>query len=134
MTIDRGSTLDRYELLCHLARGGMANVWLARFHSKPDFERLFAIKTVLPSEADSPVFRSMFLDEARLVSRIDHPNVVRVTDVGEHAGLPYLVMELIEGDSLGKLMLDVRRAGGPIPLGIAPPIATGAAPRLAAAA
>lgn len=119
MTIDRGSRFDRYELLCHLARGGMANVWLARFHSKPDFERIFAIKTVLPSEAETPAFRTMFLDEARLVSRIDHPNVVRVTDVGEHEGLPYLVMELIEGDSLDKLLLDVRRAGGAIPLGVA---------------
>lgn len=133
MTIDRGSTLDRYELLCHLARGGMADVWLARLHSKPDFERLFAIKTVLPGEAGSPVFRTMFLDEARLVSRIDHPNVVRVTDVGEHEGLPYLVMELIEGDSLDKLMLDLRRAGGTLPLGIALRITTDACNGLAAA-
>ena len=133
MTIDRGSRLDRYELLCHLARGGMADVWLARLHSKPDFERLFAIKTVLPGEADSPVFRTMFLDEARLVSRIDHPNVVRVTDVGEHESLPYLVMELIEGDSLDKLMLDVRRAGGTLPLGIALRITADACNGLAAA-
>jgi serine/threonine-protein kinase len=111
----------------------MANVWLGRLHSKPEFERLFAIKTVLPTEADSPVFRAMFLDEARIVSRIDHPNVVRVTDLGEHAGLPYLVMELIEGDSLDKLMLDVRRAGGAIPLAVALRIATDACNGLAAA-
>jgi serine/threonine-protein kinase len=133
MSVERGTTLDRYELLCHLARGGMANVWLGRLHSKPEFERLFAIKTVLPSEADSPVFRTMFLDEARIVSRIDHPNVVRVTDVGEHDGLPYLVMELIEGDSLDKLMLDARRAGGAIPLAVALRIATDACNGLAAA-
>jgi len=133
MTVERGTTLDRYELLCHLARGGMANVWLGRLHAKPEFERLFAIKTVLPTEADNAVFRAMFLDEARLVSRIDHPNVVRVTDVGEHDGLPYLVMELIEGDSLDKLMLDVRRSGGAIPLGVALRIATDACNGLAAA-
>jgi serine/threonine-protein kinase len=133
MTIERGSTLDRYELLCHLAKGGMANVWLARMCSKPEFERLFAIKTVLPSEADSAEFRTMFLDEARLVSRIDHPNVVRVTDVGEHEGLPYLVMELIEGDSLDKLMADVGRAGASIPLGIVLRIVTDACHGLAAA-
>jgi serine/threonine-protein kinase len=111
----------------------MADVWLARLHSKPDFERLFAIKTVLPREADSAVFRTMFLDEARLVSRIDHPNVVRVTDLGEYEGLPYLVMELIEGDALDKLALDVRRAGGTIPLGIALRIAADACNGLAAA-
>jgi serine/threonine-protein kinase len=130
---ERGATLDRYELLCHLAQGGMANVWLARLHSKPEFERLFAIKTVLPAEAENPDFRAMFLDEARLVSRIDHPNVVRVIDVGEHQRLPYLVMELIEGDSLDKLVRDVRAAGEGIPLGIALRIVADACNGLAAA-
>jgi serine/threonine-protein kinase len=132
-TFERGTTFDRYELLCHLAQGGMANVWLARMHSKPEFERLFAIKTVLPAEAENPEFRAMFLDEARLVSRIDHPNVARVSDVGEHQGLPYLVMELIEGDSLDKLVRDVRDAGEVIPLGIALRIAADACNGLAAA-
>jgi serine/threonine-protein kinase len=111
----------------------MANVWLGRLHSRPEFQRLFAIKTVLAGEADNPLFRAMFLDEARLVSRIDHPNVVRVNDVGEHAGLPYLVMELIEGDSLDKLVHDLRRAGEIIPLGIALRIATDACNGLGAA-
>jgi serine/threonine-protein kinase len=132
-TFERGTTLDRYELLGHLAQGGMANVWLARLHSKPEFERLFAIKTVLPAEAENPDFRAMFLDEARLVSRIDHPNVVRVVDVGEQQGFPYLVMELIEGDSLDKLVRDVRAAGEGIPLGIALRVVADACNGLAAA-
>src|SRR5262245_3950330 len=80
VALEPGTVLERYELLCHLARGGMASVWLGRLHSKPEFEKAFAIKTILPDEAETPGFREMFADEARLVSRIEHPNVVRVTD------------------------------------------------------
>src|SRR4051812_19413268 len=92
LTIEPGTKLDRYELLCLLARGGMANVWLARMAGKHGFEKLLAIKTILPQEAENESFQEMFLDEARLASRIDHQSVVRVTDVGECSGVSYLVM------------------------------------------
>lgn len=96
----------------------MAEIWLARLHAKPEFEKLFAIKTILASETDNDMFRTMFLDEVRIVSRIEHPNVVRVTDVGEHESTPYLVMELIEGESLDKLVRQERGRGKRLPLGI----------------
>ena len=83
MTIEPGTKLDRYELLCLLAHGGMANVWLARMAGKHGFEKLLAIKTILAHEADNESFKEMFHDEARLASRIDQSSVVRVTDVGE---------------------------------------------------
>jgi serine/threonine-protein kinase len=78
-----GFRLDRYELLYPLAQGGMATVWVARLTGKHGFEKLVAIKTILPQYADDPDFQSMFLDEARLASRIRHPNVAEIMDLGE---------------------------------------------------
>ena len=119
MTIEPGTNLDRYELLCLLARGGMANVWLARMAGKHGFEKLLAVKTILTQEADNESFTDMFLDEARLASRIDHPSVVRVTDVGEYLGVPYLVMELIEGEAVDKLVRTAEKRGVRVPVGVA---------------
>src|SRR6476659_6680750 len=103
IAVEPGTRLDRYELLCLLAHGGMANIWLARVQGKHGFHKLLAIKTILQHEADNENFREMFLDEAKIASRIDHPSVVRIVDVGEISGIPYLVMDLIEGEPLHKV-------------------------------
>lgn len=118
VSIEPGTKLDRYELLCVLAHGGMANVWLARVQGKMGFERLFAVKTILPSVADDAAFKAMFLDEARIASRIQHPNVVHMTDVGEAGLIPYLVMDLVDGEPLHKLPRACEKAGQRIPLGV----------------
>lgn len=97
----------------------MANVWLARMPGKHGFEKLLAVKTILTNEIDNESFKDMFLDEARLASRIDHPSVVRVTDVGEYIGVPYLVMELIEGEALDKLVRTAEKSGVRLPVGVA---------------
>ena len=68
--LEPGAVFDRYELLCPIARGGMADVWLARFQGKHGFEKLVAIKTILPEHAADDHFRHMFLDEARIASEI----------------------------------------------------------------
>jgi eukaryotic-like serine/threonine-protein kinase len=119
VAIEPGTRLDRYELLCLLAQGGMANVWLARVQGKHGFNKLLAIKTILPNEADNENFREMFLDEARIASRIAHPSVVHIADVGEIQGIPYLVMDLIEGEPLHKLARACDKAREKLPLGIA---------------
>lgn len=119
VTIEPGTKLDRYELLCLLARGGMANVWLARMAGKHGFEKLLAVKTIVTNEVDNESFKDMFLDEARLASRIEHPSVVRVMDVGEYIGAPYLVMELVDGDALDKLVRTAEKAGVRVPIGVA---------------
>lgn len=119
VAIEPGTRLDRYELLCLLAHGGMANVWLARVQGKGGFSKLLAIKTILQHEADNQTFREMFLDEAKIASRIDHPSVVQIVDVGELAGIPFLVMDLIEGEPLHKLARAVEKAEEKIPLGVA---------------
>ena len=98
--LEPGYKLDRYELLAPYARGGMASVWLARVRGKHGFERIVAVKTILPEYASDPDFRAMLLDEARIASSIEHPNVAQTIDVGEEHGVVYLVLEWIDGDSL----------------------------------
>ena len=118
VTLEPGTRLDRYELLCVLAHGGMANVWLARVQGKLGFQKLFAVKTILPNVADDAVFKTMFLDEARIASRIEHPNVVHMIDVGESSKVAYLVMDLVEGEPLQKLPRACEKLKEKLPLGI----------------
>src|SRR5258708_26673750 len=95
-----GYRLDRYELLCPIASGGMATVWLARLRGKRGFEKLFAIKTIRTELVDDPRFQEMFLDEARIASAIQHPNVAQILDLGEALGALLIVMERVHGYSL----------------------------------
>jgi eukaryotic-like serine/threonine-protein kinase len=114
-----GDRLDRYELLCVLAQGGMGTVWLSRMSGKLGFERLVALKTILPTYSSDRQFCDMFLDEARIAAQIDHENVARILEIGEDRGLLYYAMELIDGESLRKLYRDVRKAGHVFPMGAA---------------
>jgi len=98
--LNEGQTLGRYELLCPIGRGGMAIVWAARLRGSRGFSKLVAIKTMLPTLSSDPRFEQMFLAEAELASRIHHPNVCEIHDLGEQDGLLYLVMERIDGDAL----------------------------------
>jgi eukaryotic-like serine/threonine-protein kinase len=114
-----GYRLDRYEMLCPIAEGGMASVWVARLRGKRGFEKLVAIKTILPKFAQDARFERMFLDEAGLAARIEHANVAQVLDLGEEHDVLYLAMELIDGDSLSKLLRVVQKKDLSIPTGIA---------------
>ncbi|MCC7538387.1 MAG: protein kinase, partial [Deltaproteobacteria bacterium] len=99
----------RYRLISRLGAGGMSSVYLAR-HVLID--RLMAIKILRRDLAQFPIHRDRFLREARAVNRINHENIVEITDFGEtEDGLVYLVMEYIAGEPLHLVM---RR--GPIPL------------------
>jgi len=98
--LEPGQWLDRYQLLARLAVGGMASIWLGRLTGKHGFERLVAVKTMLPELAHAPLFRTMLLDEARIASGIHHANVAEILDVGEERGVLYIVMEWVDGDSL----------------------------------
>ncbi|WP_169791649.1 serine/threonine-protein kinase [Sandaracinus amylolyticus] len=95
-----GEQIDRYEVLGLLGRGGMAVVYAVRRRGVGRFERTLALKMMLPHLTEDESYLSMFLDEIRIVSRIEHPNVVQVLDVGEHDGSPFMVMELLRGRTL----------------------------------
>jgi serine/threonine-protein kinase len=114
-----GSKLDGYELLWPIGEGGMATVWVARLLRKHGFEKLVAIKTILPKFAEDEAFQTMFLDEARIASRIDHANVAHIHDLGEKDDILYLVMEYVDGDALTRLRKVVNKRGGSFPIGVA---------------
>ena len=114
-----GYRLDRYELLCPLAYGGMASVWLARFGGRLGFERMVVIKMILPQYSQDPRFQEMFLDEARIASKIEHSNVARILDVGEHQDNYFIVMEWVDGDSLSKVLRAAEQRKQRVPPGIA---------------
>jgi serine/threonine-protein kinase len=97
----------------------MANVWVARLLGKHGFEKLVAIKTILPHFAQEPRFRGMFLDEARIASGIQHVNVAQILDLGEEDGVVFLAMEWVEGDALSRLARGVHEKGLPFPPGVA---------------
>ena len=117
-TLVPGQLLDRYELLCPVAQGGMAQVWVARLQGKMGFERLVAIKTMVAAHQGEERFLNMFLDEARIIAGIRHPNVAQILDLGQQGELLYLVLEWIDGDSVAAVRRAVHGKGEKIPLNI----------------
>jgi eukaryotic-like serine/threonine-protein kinase len=92
---------SRYRALVLLAKGGMGAVYLAH---QTGVEKLVAVKVMHAHIADSPETVNMFIDEARIGTRIDHPNVVRVLDTDVIEDTPFIVMEYIEGLSLSRFL------------------------------
>jgi serine/threonine protein kinase len=111
-----GSHYDRYELILPIAEGGMGTVWLARMRGQHGFERMVALKALLPKFARDARYRNMFIDEARIASRIVHDNVAQVLDLGEKEGNLYLAMEWVNGDSLANLVRAAAAQGRVLPL------------------
>jgi serine/threonine-protein kinase len=96
----------------------MAQVWVARLIGKHGFEKLVAIKAILPKFASDQQFQKMFLDEARIASGIEHANVARTFDLGDEHGVLYLAMEWVDGDALSKLHRALEKKGQGIPAGV----------------
>lgn len=95
--------IGRYELCFELASGGMASVHLARADGSPGFEKLLALKRIHPHLAEEEGYIQMFLDEARIASRITHPNVCSVFDFGEADGEYFIAMEYLVGEPLSRV-------------------------------
>ena len=108
-------TLGRYQLLSRLAVGGMAEVYLARQGELSGFKTLVVVKKVLPHLASKSDFIAMFLDEARIASMLDHPNVVRINEVGRTDSEYFLAMELVQGKPLASVLQQSERAKTPLP-------------------
>lgn len=117
--IGAGNTLGRYDLLTPLAQGGMAIVWAARLRGSRGFQKIVAVKAMLPSLAEDSSFEEMFIAEAELSARIKHPNVCEIFDVGEEDGTPYIVMEWVNGEPLSALSKAARAKGLTIPVSVA---------------
>jgi len=94
----------RYEILGSLARGGMAEVFLAKQSGIDGFEKLVAVKTIAGRSADDEYFVAMFLDEARTAGDLRHPNVVQTYEVGVDDDLYFIAMEFLHGASLARML------------------------------
>ena len=117
--------IGRYAILGEIAAGGMASVHLGRFQAPGGFSRVVAVKRLHPQFAHDPDFVAMFLDEARVASRIRHPNVVSTLDVVAETGELFLVMEFVQGEPLSKLLRASASASLTVPIPIALSIAVG---------
>jgi serine/threonine protein kinase len=102
--------------VAELATGGMATVFLARLSGVGGFQRFVAIKRLHPHLAREPEFIEMFLEEARLAARIHHPNVVPILEIGQSDQGYYIVMEYVEGDTLGRLLARSAQTGVRLPV------------------
>lgn len=92
-----GETVGPYRIIAQLGSGGMATVFTA-YH--PALDRYVALKALHPAFMEDSGFLARFQREARLVAKLEHPNIVPIYDAAEHEGRPYLVMKFIEGETL----------------------------------
>ncbi|HEV7559880.1 MAG TPA: serine/threonine-protein kinase [Kofleriaceae bacterium] len=108
--------MGKYFMHERLGAGGMAEVFRATYSPEGGFEKIVAVKRVLPDvaeAADGRLFVDMFREEARLCAQLSHPNVVQVLDAGQFGGRYVLAMELVDGVSLHRV---IHRAGRPMPI------------------
>src|SRR5579859_155424 len=106
-----GERFGPYELLEPLASGGMARVFRARMIGAAGFEKIVAIKFMLPSFAGNPEAVKMFVDEARLAATLSHANIVGILDFGERDGSYYIAMEYVAGANLRVLLRRASETG-----------------------
>ena len=102
--------IGRYQLCFELASGGMATVYLARVDGASGFEKLVALKRIHRHLAKEKKYVDMFLDEAKIASRITHPNVCSVFDFGRADGEYYIAMEYLVGEPLSQVCGKVARS------------------------
>jgi len=93
--------LGKYKILGTIRSGGMAHIYRA---SDPETKNIVAIKTLRSSSINRRAVKG-FLQEAKMLKKLNHPNIVRVMDFGKEDGMPYMVMEYVNGEDLKKLML-----------------------------
>ena len=125
-----GTKLGRYEVIKHLANGGMAQVLLARVSGIEGFERYVVVKRIHSDRANDPAFVKMFLDEARLAAALHHTNIVQVHDIGQEQGEYFFAMDYIHGEDLRKLLRALNQKQQVTPLEHVVSIVTAAASAL----
>lgn len=111
--------VGRYDIVLPIASGGMATVYLARpAAASQEVAPRFALKLTHAHLRQHQEFSRQLVEEAKIAAGIEHPNVVPVLDVGDDAQGIYLVMEYVDGDTLGNLHRLAHKAGGPLPVGV----------------
>ena len=106
--------LGAYELLERIAVGGMAEVYRGRAVGEGGFEKLVAIKRIVPQMARDERFVSMMVQEARIQAGLSHRNIVQIHDLGiSDEGEYFIVLEYVDGRDLGALMATMAKAAAP---------------------
>lgn len=103
----------KYTLFERIGRGGMADVYKGRIQGPAGFERVFVIKRILPHLSDEPTFIKMFVEEAKLSARLNHPNIVQIFELGAVEGEYFISMEYIRGRDLAETMRAIWKTMGP---------------------
>ncbi|MEZ4404635.1 MAG: serine/threonine-protein kinase [Kofleriaceae bacterium] len=124
-----GIKFGHFTLGKRLARGGMAEVFLARQRGPEGFDRRVAVKRILPHLAETADFVRMFLSEARLAARLSHPNIVHIYELGQVDGDYFIAMEFVDGIHAGQLIAHAERE--PVPAELIARIGADAAGALA---
>ncbi|MBL9015360.1 MAG: serine/threonine protein kinase, partial [Myxococcales bacterium] len=108
--------LGRYEVVQHLAAGGMADVMIARAEGIEGFERHVVVKRIRAEQARDATYVQMFLDEARLAASLHHANIVQVNDIGQVDGEYFFAMEYVLGEDVRKILGRAAETGRRVPL------------------
>src|SRR4051812_16623997 len=111
-----GRQVGRYTVVKHLASGGMAELYIARQQAVGGFEKQLVLKLLQGRYADNPRVVEMFLDEARLAAKLNHPSIVHVYDVAEDDGVKFIAMEHIHGETLTDIIRRGVAVGNYLPL------------------
>jgi eukaryotic-like serine/threonine-protein kinase len=109
-------SLGKYRLIALLAQGGMGDVWLAFQHGPAGFNKLVVLKELPDAFLEDVSSLTMFLDEARICARLNHPHVVQTYEIGEDKGAYFIAMEFLDGHSLQRLRYRARERGHPLSL------------------
>ncbi len=106
--------IGKYRVLAKLGQGGMARVLLTMSHGPHGFNKLLVVKELREELAHDPEFLSMFLDEARIAARLNHPNIVQTYEVGNDGDRYFIAMEYLEGQPLNAVFRRVGRKSIPL--------------------
>ncbi len=109
-------TYGPYRLLERVAVGGMAEVFKAKRSGVEGFEKVVAVKRILPHLTDNKEFVDMFVDEAKMVAGLTHPNIVQIFDLGRIEKSYYIAMEYVQGRDLRSILRRARERGTRAPL------------------
>jgi serine/threonine-protein kinase len=111
--------VGRYRLQRQLGVGGMAEVFKAQASGPGGFERTLVVKRILPERCEDPEFVRMFVAEAKILGMLHHPNVVQAYDFGDDGGTLFLVLEYVDGPSVGRILRGLRSSNQSMPIAIA---------------
>lgn len=114
-----GTRFGQYVLLEKIATGGMAEVWKARMRGVEGFQKIVAIKKILPHLSDNRDFIDMFIDEAKLAAQLTHNNIIHIYDLGKIQSSYYIAMEYVDGWDLKTILKKAQEHDQPLTIELA---------------